>query len=132
MKYLPWVVCIFILTTSLPASAQSTPAPQLNALDDNEAPAITIRKPDNEREITEKREQGKVKEVRVQRGKNVYYLKPNEPAGSALPGDAQSNATRAPQWVVKEFDPEDKNTKQARKVEAAHTPPPPAPAGTHP
>ena len=92
-----------------PAAAQQTKQevdgkpPKLEKLEEGEAPAITIRKPGGERKITEKRAQGKVKEVKVQSGKSTYYLKPNEPVGSALPGDAESSSMRAPQWQVMEF-----------------------------
>lgn len=78
--------------------------PVLEKLEEGEPPAITIRKPDTEKQITEKRQQGKVTEVKVKSGKNTYYLKPADPAGSALRGDGQSKLTRAAQWPVLEFD----------------------------
>ncbi|HEX2530385.1 MAG TPA: DUF2782 domain-containing protein [Burkholderiaceae bacterium] len=102
--------------------------PQLEKLEEGEAPAVTIRKPDTEKKITEKREKGKVTEIKVKSGKSTYYLKPNEPAGSALPGDAQSNANRAPQWQVKEF--ELGGSQQIREADANRTPAPPEPAAT--
>lgn len=109
-------VCVAAFAAPLPASAQQSatapPPPQLEKLEEGDAAAITIRKPGSEKKITEKREQGKVKEVKVQSGKSTYYLKPNDPAGSALPGDAESNATRAAQWQVLEFG-NPKNTKDA-------------------
>lgn len=80
------------------------PPPQLEQLDDDDQSAITIRKPDAEREITERREQGRVTEVKVRSGKSTYYLHPNEPAGSAMRGDAQSDTVRPAEWVVHEFD----------------------------
>lgn len=103
-----WPILTFCVAavTPLLAGAQQTPSsepPKLEKLEEGEAPAITIRKPDGEKKITEKRKQGKVTEVKVQSGGSTYYVKPNEPAGSALPGDAESNASRAPQWQVLEF-----------------------------
>jgi hypothetical protein len=86
-----------------PAPAVAPPPPQMEKLDEGEEPAITIHKPETEKKITEKREKGKVTEIKVQSGKSTYYLKPNEQAGAGLPGDAQSNANRAPQWQVLEF-----------------------------
>jgi hypothetical protein len=55
-------------------------------------------------QIREKRNNGQVTEVEVQAGKSHYILRPNRPAGNAVPGDAQSSAFRAPQWQVMEFD----------------------------
>ncbi|CAN5152489.1 hypothetical protein BH11PSE11_BH11PSE11_32350 [soil metagenome] len=99
------IFCIATLA-AISAQAQQTPAnapPKLEKLDEGEAPAITIRNPDASKKVTEKRQQGKVTEVKVQSGKSTYYAKPNQPAGSALPGDAQSNTNRAAQWQVMEF-----------------------------
>ena len=132
LKIWPVAASLAALAMPLPTSAQQpaeTP-PRLEKLEEGEAPAITIRKPDSERKITEKRQGGKVTEIKVQSGKSTYYLKPNEPAGSALPGDAQSNSIRAPQWLIKEFDlgpnPE------IQEAEAAQTPAPPPVASKPP
>lgn len=122
--------CVAACAIPLLAAAQQAPTPpRLEKLEEGEAPAITIRKPDSERKVTEKRVQGKVTEVKVQSGKSKYTLKPNAPAGSALPGDAQSNVTRPPQWQVKEFDMGRVKQQQAQQAGAASTPvPPPAAA----
>lgn len=124
-RILPAVACVIAYAISFSASAQqpSETPPKLEKLEEGEAPAITIRKPDTEKKITEKRKQGKVTEVKVHSGKSTYYLKSNEPSGSAQPGDAQSNAIRAPQWQVKEFDLG--GVKQAKEAEAEQTPAPP-------
>lgn len=130
-------VCLAALVAPLPAAAQQAkPAvdgtpPKLEKLEEGEAPAITIRKPEGERKITEKRSQGKVKEVKVQSGKSTYYLKPNEPVGSALPGDAESSSMRAPQWQVLEFG-QPKPTQEATPPQTLVPAPaavPPGPAG---
>ncbi|HJV51564.1 MAG TPA: DUF2782 domain-containing protein [Noviherbaspirillum sp.] len=124
--------CIAVLATPLLTQAQqkadAPPPPKMERLEEGEAPAITIRKPNQERQITEKRAPGgKVTEVKVSKGKNTYYLKPNEQPG-AMPGDGQSSANRGAQWQVKEFDlsrqPKEAATEQAPAVPA----PPPAPA----
>lgn len=114
--------------TSLPASAQqpSQQPPKLEKLEEGEAPAVTIRKPEQERKITEKRANGgKVKEVKVTSGKSTYYVKPNDPNGSSLPGDTQSNTTRPAQWEVLEFDTS--RSKDAREAAETHTAPAPKP-----
>lgn len=110
----------------MPLLAAAQQPPKMEKLEEGDAPTITIRKPDTEKKITEKREKGKVTEVKVQTGNSTYYLKPNEPAGAALPGDAQSNENRGAQWSVHEFD-------LGRKKKGAKQPPaepiPPAPPG---
>ena len=130
--------CIAAYAISLPVAAQqrggndAPPPPQLEKLEEGEEPAVTIRKPEQERTTTtEKRAPGgKVTEVKVTAGGSTYYLKPNDQAGSALPGDAQSNSARAPQWEVKTFDlmPHRDPQEEAAAREALEaSPPPPAP-----
>jgi hypothetical protein len=90
------------------APAQQRPSqapPQVERIEPgSDVPTTTI--PPRERtRITEKRSNdGTVTEVEVQSGKSRYIMKPNVAAGNAQPGDAQSNAIRAPQWQVMEFD----------------------------
>ena len=97
-------LCIAAYAASMAHAEQASPPPQnLEKLEEGEPPAITIRKPDGERKITEKREHGKIKQVKVQTGKSTYILTPNEPVGSALPGDAQSGSVRPAQWQLLEF-----------------------------
>lgn len=133
-------VCIAAYAAPFLASAQQAaqpanaapPPPRLEKLEEGEAPAITIRKPDGERKIVEKREQGRVTEVKVQTGKSEYTLKANQQAGSALPGDAESSKMRAPQWKVGEFDWG--RPKEAKEVDAVQvtTPPPAGSAASSP
>ena len=84
------------------------PPPELQKLEEGEPPAVTIKKPGEERtngnSITERRDHGQTKEVKVQSGPSTYYLKPKEQVGSAMPGDAQSGPPTAAQWKIKEFD----------------------------
>ena len=111
----------------MPLLADAQQPPKMEKLEEGEAPAITIRKPDTEKKITEKREKGKVTEVKVQTGKSTYYLKPNEAPGNAVPGDAQSNENRGAQWSVHEFDlgRKKKAVKQPADVPAEPIPPTP-------
>jgi hypothetical protein len=113
--------------TILPAAAQqgnAPPPPRLEKLEEGEEPAVTIRKPGEERKIEEKRAPGgKVKEVKVTKGKNTYYLKPNEPAGS----DQEGAANRGAQWEVMEFDLGRRKVKEGEpEQQAAPAAPPPA------
>lgn len=121
---------IAALATCFTAVAQqptrNVPPPQLENLEQGNAPAVTIRGSDSERNINQKREQGKVTTVKVKSGNSTYYLKPNTPAGSAMPGDGQSNALRAAQWQVLEFDwnRDPEKIKEETAAHAAAVPPP--------
>jgi hypothetical protein len=114
--------------TILPAAAQqgnAPPPPRLEKLEEGEEPAVTIRKPGEERKIEEKRAPGgKVKEVKVTKGKNTYYLKPNEPAAGS---DQEGAANRGAQWEVMEFDLGRRKVKEGEpEQQAAPAAPPPA------
>ncbi|MDB5763379.1 MAG: hypothetical protein JWQ21_2374 [Herminiimonas sp.] len=103
------IVCVAAaFAIPLQAAAQQpskdVPPPKLEKLEEGDAPAVTIPGSAADRQITEKREQGKVTSVKVKSGNSTYYLKPNTPAGSAVPGDAQSDTMRPAQWQVLEFD----------------------------
>lgn len=132
IKFWPIGAAFAVYASSFPLWAQQQEAevpPQLEQLDEGEAPAVTIRKPGQERQVTEKRARGgKVTEVQVTSGKSRYYLKPNEPAGSAVPGDVQGDTVRAPQWEVLQFDLRRAKDKEAQAAEAENAPPPPPPA----
>lgn len=115
---------IALQAISLAASAQQPP--KLEKLEEGEAPAVTIRKPDQKSRIQEKRAPGgKVTEVKVTTGGSSYVVKPNEPVGSAQPGDLQSNTIRPAQWQVKEFDLGRPKTEEQEEAQAADVPAPP-------
>ena len=119
--------CIAIYASALTAAAQ--PPPQLENLEEGEAPAVTIREPEQRSKIQEKRGPGgEVTEIKVTSGRSTYVVKPNKQAGSALPGDAQSNTTRAPQWEVTEFDLGRPPAQEQEGRQTIDAPPPPAPA----
>jgi hypothetical protein len=138
IKFWPaFMACAALTATPLSGWAQqqagnAPPPPKLEKLEEGEAPAVTIRKPSQERKITEKRAPGgKVTEVKVTSGKNTYYVKPNDAAGSAVAGDMQSNEARPAQWEVMEFDLG--RSKEAKQEQAEQTAPvPPAPAASAP
>ena len=127
------VACVAVYI-SLPAGAQQQSGgppqqpPQLERLDEGEAPAVTDRKPEPPRSVvTEKRAYGgRVTEIEVQSGRSTYYLQPNTQGGSAMPGETDSSRMRAPQWRIGEFDL--RRGEEARKAadpSAAGVPPPP-------
>lgn len=83
----------------------AAPPPQLEKLEEGEAPAVTIPKPDPGPESVEKRARGgKITEVQVTSRGSTYYLKPNDQTGSAMPGDIQANTLRGAQWRIMGFD----------------------------
>ncbi|MGV8898474.1 MAG: DUF2782 domain-containing protein [Burkholderiaceae bacterium] len=102
-----------------PAQQPAPPPPVMENLEEGEPPAISITPPGTEKKITEKRQQGKVTEVEVKTGNSTYYLKPVDPAGSAMRGDGQSDEMRAAQWPVVEFDMGMRKKKAAEAAAAA-------------
>lgn len=89
-------------------AANTPPPPQTMKLEEGEAPEVTITQPSTEKKITEKKQQGKVTEVKVQTGRTTYYAKPNDTPGS-MRGDAQSDSSRPAQFQVGEFGPPKKH-----------------------
>lgn len=78
------------------------PPPQMENLNEVEAPSVTIQTPSEQKEktITEKREQGRVTEIKVDGPSSTYYLHPPGPNVPMTGGPVQTN----PQWKIKEFD----------------------------
>ena len=115
--------------TSPTGPATTAGQPQTERIEPESGTPATGTQPRRGTQIREKRDNsGQVTEVEVQSGKSRYTLRPNQPAGNAVPGDAQSSAFRAPQWQVMEFDLNGKK-KAAADAEAAAaaagtTPPP--------
>lgn len=101
--------------------------PTMQRLEEGTDPAITIRKSDSGKKVTEKREQGVVTEVQVHSGKSSYTLKQSAGAGNAAAGDAQSNSIRAAQFTIKEFDLGRKPVEEIKEDTSLQpAPPPPA------
>lgn len=131
------VLSLCLLAPSAFAQAQPKPKPseappKLEVIEQGaDAPITVTPAKTGGAKITEKKENGRVTEVKVKSGKSSYTMRPNTPAGNAQPGDGQSSAIRAPQWTVMEFDlgGKKKNTdKEAVPDAAAVPPPPPMPA----
>ena len=97
----------------------------MQRLEEGETPAITIRKSDSGKKVTEKREQGVVTEVQVKSGKSNYKLKQSAGAGNAAAGDAQSNSVRAAQFTIKEFDLGRKPAEEVKEDTSLQPAPPP-------
>jgi hypothetical protein len=110
---------------------QAPPPPQLEKLEEGEAPAVTIRQPEQKQHINEKRAPGgRTTQVRVTQGNNTYYLKPGDPAGTSA-GMVEASPNRAAQWEVLQFDlgQRAEQERQAQAAEAAPPPPPPPQEG---
>lgn len=123
------VIALSLMLFGAVANAQ-TPAPsqappKLERIEEGSDTPITVTsKPAGDAKINEQRDaQGKVTEVKVTSGGSTYYLKPNGPNGSSLPGDATSGASRGPQWKVMEFDLGGKKKKPPAEDAAEDTPP---------
>ena len=113
-----------------PKPKPSDAPPKLEVIEQGTDAPITVTPPrTGGAKITEKKEGGRVTEVKVKSGKSSYTMRPNVPAGNAQPGDGQSSAIRAPQWTVLEFDlgGKKKNTDKEAVPDAATAPPPPPP-----
>lgn len=76
---------------------------KMEILDESITPEITIRAKKTKKQISEKRDLGETKEIKVNSEQGSYTLKPNTPKGSAIRGDGQSDETRPPLWPVLEF-----------------------------
>jgi hypothetical protein len=121
---------LLMLGVTAQALAQSTPSqapPKLEKIEEPVGDPITVTSKPAENKITEKREGGRVVEATVKSGPSTYTVRPNHPAGTALPGDAMGGANRGPQWTVMEFDIGKKKKKAADEDSAADTSAPPAP-----
>jgi hypothetical protein len=123
------------LAQTKPADPPATPAqaadgkPKLEVIETIPAPRPTINAtPKSARggtKITEKKDGGRVTEVKVEAGGSHYTMKPNTPAGNAQVGDVQSgNSVRPPQWTVLEFGPGKKKTPEEAAAQTADAPPP--------
>ncbi len=122
-------LCLLAHANSALAQQPSSAPPKLERIEEGSDTPITVTPKSKAagQKVTEKKEQGKVTEVQVQSGKSKYIMKPNTPAGAALPGDGLSAKVRAPQWQVMEFDIGKKKQKEKEEEAAASTPAPPPP-----
>ena len=125
-----WLALPLILLATGALAQSAPPQPQqLERIEEVDNPVTVTAKPGRETKIVEKREGGRVTEAKVKSGGSTYTVKPNTPAGSALPGDAAGSANRGPQWTVLEFDLLSKKKKRsAEEAEKEDGPPPPPPA----
>jgi hypothetical protein len=120
---LPLIVNAQSAPSAAPTRAESPPPPETVPLEEGSAPDITIKQPDTKKKITEKKVHGKVTEVKVQTGRTTYYAHPNDPAGSAMRGDTQSQSSQPVQFRIGEFGAPDTSKKTHEPVDAL----PPAP-----
>lgn len=132
-------LCVAAGLVPFAAGAQQRPTdapPQLERLEEGDAPAVTIKGSRGEQEITETRQQGRVTSIKVKAGDSTYYVKPDDTLSTAQPGDAQTPVNRAAQWQVLEFDWSRETDAKARadkeaaaqKSAAAEAVPPPPPS----
>ena len=101
---------------AMPGAYAQEPAAGTEILDETDEPAITIRKPDINAEIVERRNGGMVDEIKVTSGPSTYYLYPNGKNG--VPDSFESGLVRPALWKVGEFDV----TERAKKVSDENDP----------
>ena len=119
--FLPMVV-----SAQQPPSKPAPKPPVLEKLEEGQAPdAVIPPKPSGTKMTPQRNNQGKTTAVEVQSGNSNYVVKSNDQPGSIQPGEAQSTATRVPQWKVMEFELGAKKDKKATEPTPA---PPAAPA----
>lgn len=105
LTLLPALVLTLIAHGAMAQQKPNEAPPKLEKIEEIGDDSITVTaKPTPERQITEKREGGRVTEVKVKSGPSTYTVRPNNTTGTALPGDAVGSANRGPMWTVKEFD----------------------------
>lgn len=93
---------------AIPSSAPPTPkqleaGPEIKPAVPKDIPAAEGTGPTGPKQ-TQRKLHGKVIETEVTRGKNTYYVKPNETPGNPM-RDGQGNEVRGAQWKVYEFKP---------------------------
>ena len=88
-----------------PSNAPAPPPPEMENLNEVEAPTVIIKTPQEERQktITETKQQGRVTEVKVDGPTSTYYLRPKT-IGTSVTGAADSGPQTNPTWNVKSFD----------------------------
>jgi len=125
LTLLPALVLTLIAHGAMAQQKPSEAPPKLEKIEEIGDDSITVTaKPTPERQITEKREGGRVTEVKVKSGPSTYTVRPNNPTGTALPGDAVGSANRGPMWTVKEFDIGKKKKTTEEDASATDAPPP--------
>jgi hypothetical protein len=121
-----------VFAQTKPADAPTKPGeapPKLEIIETPTAPRpsvnVTPKSAKGGTKITEKKDGGRVTEVKVQAGPSTYTMKPNTPAGNAQVGDAQGGTTiRPPQWTVLEFGKGKKKPAEEAAAQTADAPPP--------
>ena len=111
------------------AMAQQKPSeapPKLDVIEQGSDTPITVTPPKSGgAKVTEKKEGGRVTEVKVKTGKSSYTMKAGNPAATSHPGATQSSALKPPQWSVLEFDLGKKKKTDSEVPEPTPAPPPP-------
>ncbi len=108
--YLKYAFAVASFAVMAGVSAQEVSAGvDAEILDETDEPAITIRRPDINAEIVERRDGGMVEEIKVTSGPSTYYLYPNGQHG--VPDSFESSVVRPAMWRVGTFDVTEKAKK---------------------
>lgn len=125
-RFLPKYALLLVALATMPGAYAQEPAAGTEILDETDEPAITIRKPDINAEIVERRNGGMVEEIKVTSGPSAYYLYPNGKNG--VPGSFESGLVRPALWKVGEFDVTER-TKKVSDENDPMSPDAPPPSG---
>ncbi len=122
---------LLLLAAANTALAQQKPAetpPKLEVIEEGSDTPIVVTPPKTGgAKITEKKDGGRVTEVKVKNGKSAYTMKGAHPSAVNERGNATGSTLGSPQWQVLEFDLARKKKTSKEDVPAAEAPPPPAP-----
>lgn len=120
---------LLLLAAANTALAQQKPAetpPKLEVIEEGSDTPIVVTPPKTGgAKITEKKDGGRVTEVKVKTGKSAYTMKGAHPSAVNERGNATGSTLGTPQWQVLEFDLARKKKTSKEDVPAADVPPPP-------
>lgn len=123
------LLSILLLAQAGTALAQQKPSeapPKLEVIEEGSDQPIVVTPPKaGGAKITEKKDGGRITEVKVKTGKSAYTMKGTNPAAVNERGSGGGSTVGAPQWQVMEFDLNRKKKTDKEDVPAADVPPPP-------
>ncbi len=124
------LVSLLLLAHGGAVLAQQKPAetpPKLEVIEEGSDTPIVVTPPTSGgTKITEKKDGGRITEVKVKNGKSAYTMKGAHPSAVNERGNAAGSTLGTPQWQVMEFDLSRKKKTSKEDVPADAPPPPPA------
>ena len=118
MLALSMLASMAVRAEDAPAKPSEAP-PKLEKLEEGDQ-GVLIRKEEGTK-ITDQRQADYQRQTKVKTPHTQYTVRPNTPAGSSLPGDAQSSPNRAAEFSIMQFDLGTKKKKDAKTDEGNKT-----------